>query len=913
MASNMELERKLKPIYDALEVGNYRESIQLCNKALKKQPDLHIVKALKALSFERSGKTNEALQLCEEIQWAKPTDEATLRTLSMVLRAVGRYAPMIKLYENASKVNPKNENLATQWFMSLARTLDFKGQQMVALQLHKNFKKTKYMFWAIMSITLQGKKSSTSQSAVFYQLAERMMAKMNSEGKVETIEELQLYLIILLGQEDRYLDALNLLEGEIGVKTKAIENVELRFLRIDLLIKVGRWNDARQAAAQILKEINSDDWRTILQYFDTIFLPVQDADLKTSENLTEARTFFSELVQKEGKNPKRGPFLAQIELEKRVQDKIGDNKETVMRLMIEYFDRFGSKSCCFEDLSIYISSLDNQDSLEFCKKLRESVVNKPETVKEIAVQINIARFERFVGQQTQLNSSEATALVNKFWKLYEDSLPFGKDLEETERQYGDDYVIMAAHLLIDLHRDTKSYFPLLNATFMLEHALNKSKHNYQIKLVLIRIYELLGAYNCATNIYNTMAIKHVQHDTLSHFITDRASNFGLFDLALAQLYSAHDIYHSTEAETPEMILQAYKYSTFSKMEEFIEFQSRLENSLQKIIADREIIRLEILKEDSVSRVIAWLQELEVDNLKYDAQFCESRIDNRDTTVMLNWNPKDTTSVEVLTRPAPQPDLQWMILFTLVPRLLKHMACLSPVNAEYENHITALENLISSSTSPPSSADSTDGHQQQQHCELTTQEIKLGQIMLQVTKAYQVLFAAIVAQNSNSSTKEEPSKTASTVKEHLSAVGALLKRDPVKSIGVLSWQTFHVLTMVVETVTYLNVSNQSFLNLIANKANKKSIFKPVNVVVQDFMAQCRQALQVVQTDVTVLRNVVKPDRIKSGLLYELCDGSAIDFVRTPAHQTQIEELTLKIGASWMNSLINLQQQAISRAV
>jgi len=38
---------------------------------------------------------------------------------------------MIKLYANASKANPMNENLATQWFMSLARMLDFKGQQMV--------------------------------------------------------------------------------------------------------------------------------------------------------------------------------------------------------------------------------------------------------------------------------------------------------------------------------------------------------------------------------------------------------------------------------------------------------------------------------------------------------------------------------------------------------------------------------------------------------------------------------------------------------------------------------------------------------------------------------------------------------------------------------------------------------------
>ncbi|KAF9114721.1 N-alpha-acetyltransferase 25, NatB auxiliary subunit [Mortierella sp. AM989] len=889
-----------------METGNYRESIQLCNKALKKQPDFHIAKALKALAFERCGKLNEALQLCDEIKWAKPTDEPTLRTVSMVLRSAGEYEPMIKLYENASKANPKNENLATQWFMSLARKLDFKGQQQVALQLHKNFKKNSYMFWAIMSITLQCQNVPANQSNLLYQLAERMMAKMNTEGKVETIEELQLYLIILLGQKDRQADALALLEGEIGIKTKATENVELRYLRIQLLIQVNRWKDARDATVQILKEINSDDWRTILQYFDTIFLPIQDDDLKTSENLAEARAFTSALVESEGKSPKRGPFLAQIELEKRVQEKIGDNKATVLNLLVAYFDKFGSKTCCFEDLSTYISNLDNEDALEFCRRLKQTAGEKSETVKEIIIQINIVRFERFVGLQSKLNSTEAMALVNKFWKLYEDALPFGKDLEETERQYGDDYVIMASHLLIDIHKEAKSYVPLLNASFILEHALSASKHNYQIKLVLIRIYELLGAFNCATHIYNTMAIKHVQHDTMSHFITDRASSFGLVNEALSQLYSAHEIYHSNESETPEMILQAYKYSTFSKMQEFIEFRSRLENSLQKMIADREMIRLEFLKEDSVKGAIGWLQELKIDNLKYDAQFCESRIDNRDTTVMLNWNPKGSASVEALTRTASQLGHVWLTLFTLVPRLLKHMAHLSPIDTEYENLIAALEKLIQSFTSETSS----DHHH---HPELTVEETRLAQITLQVAKAFQVLSLAVAAQNSNSPTKEDPAKTAATVKEYLTAAATILKkREPVKSTGVLPWHTFHGLTSAVETVAYLNVVNQCMINLIT-KSNKKGVFKAVNSAVQDFMGQCRQSLQAVQTDITALRNVVKPDRIRNGLLYEICDGSSVDFVRNPNHQAHIEDKTLKIGASWMSSLVNLQQEASSRII
>ncbi|KAG0043629.1 N-alpha-acetyltransferase 25, NatB auxiliary subunit [Gryganskiella cystojenkinii] len=896
MASNSDLDRKLKPIYDAMEVGNYREGIQLCNKALKKQPDLHIAKALKALAMERTGKMNEGLLLCDELQWAKPTDEATLRTMSMVYRSAGKYEPMIKLYANASKANPMNENLGTQWFMSLARVLDFKGQQMAALQLNKNFKKSNYMFWAIMSITLQGQNVPAGQPNMMYRLAEGMMSKLNTEEKVQTIEELQLYLIILLGQKDRHADALALLEGDIGKKTKAIENVELRHLRIELLINTGRWQDARQATKDIFQNVNSDDWRTILQYFDTIFLPVQDADLKDSENLAEARAFTTELVQNETKNAKRGPFLAQIELEKRVQEKIGDNKAKILDLLVAYVDKFGSKTCCFEDLSGYVSGLDSEDASKFCGRLRETHGEKSETVKDICIQINIARFERFTGQHSTLSSTQAMALVNKFWKLYEDALPFGKDLEQTERQYGDDYAIMAAHLLIDIHKDTKSYFPLLSAIFILEHALDASKHNYQMKLVLIRVYELLGAYNCATNIYNTMGIKHVQHDTLSHFITDRASSFGLFDEGLRQLYSAHEIYHSNEAETPEMILQAYKYSTFSKMHEFIEFQAKLENSLQKMVADREMIRLEFLKEDSVSRAINWLQELELGNLKYDEQFCESRIDNRDTSVMLNWNPKDSASVEVLTRPACQLNRVWMNLFTVIPRILKHMAHLNPIDAEYEKVVETLEKLTTAG------GDS-----------LTEEETKLAKIIFHAAKAFQRLSTAIADQNSNSANKEEPAKTAAAVKELLTAAGALLKRESVKSTGVLPWHTFHGLTTTVETVAYLNIVNQCLQNLIATKSAKKATFKSVNSVIQDFMTQCRQALQSVQTDVTALRNVVKPDRIRSGLLYEICDGSAVDFIRSPTNQALIEEKTLKIGASWMSSLINLQQEAISRLV
>jgi len=98
----------------------------------------------------------------------------------------------------------------------------------------------------------------------------------------------------------------------------------------------------------------------------------------------------------------------------------------VLDLLVAYVDKFGSKTCCFEDLSGYIANLSSEDASEFCKRLRENHGEKSETVKEICVQINIVRFERFTGQHSKLSSAQSMALVNKFWKLYEDALPFGK-------------------------------------------------------------------------------------------------------------------------------------------------------------------------------------------------------------------------------------------------------------------------------------------------------------------------------------------------------------------------------------------------------------------------------------------------------------------------------------------------------
>jgi N-terminal acetyltransferase B complex non-catalytic subunit len=87
---------------------------------------------------------------------------------------------------------------------------------------------------------------------------------------------------------------------------------------------------------------------------------------------------------------------------------------------------------------------------------------------------------------------DGIAIVNDLWKEYQDALPLGKDLEKTEMQYGDEFIILASHILLDLYREHKQVTILIQAISLLEAALIKSIHNFQIKLILVRMYTMIG-------------------------------------------------------------------------------------------------------------------------------------------------------------------------------------------------------------------------------------------------------------------------------------------------------------------------------------------------------------------------------------------------------------------------------------
>ena len=103
-------ERKVAPIYNALDAGNYRGALKLASQ--KGHQHWDIVKVLRAIALERLGRPSEALALCLEVQADRPTSESVLRMLGTALKFLDRVDQSVVCFEGALDAQPQHESLA---------------------------------------------------------------------------------------------------------------------------------------------------------------------------------------------------------------------------------------------------------------------------------------------------------------------------------------------------------------------------------------------------------------------------------------------------------------------------------------------------------------------------------------------------------------------------------------------------------------------------------------------------------------------------------------------------------------------------------------------------------------------------------------------------------------------------------
>ena len=80
----------------------------------------------------------------------------------------------------------------------------------------------------------------------------------------------------------------------------------------------------------------------------------------------------------------------------------------------------------------------------------------------------------------------------QYLQVYFDALKLGKDLPDTELQPADDLALLSGQAFVGAWRAGGDTAYLYNAVAALEYASSRSKQSYKIRLLLIRIYRLLG-------------------------------------------------------------------------------------------------------------------------------------------------------------------------------------------------------------------------------------------------------------------------------------------------------------------------------------------------------------------------------------------------------------------------------------
>jgi N-terminal acetyltransferase B complex non-catalytic subunit len=203
----------------------------------------------------------------------------------------------------------------------------------------------------------------------------------------------------------------------------------------------------------------------------------------------------------------------------------------------------------------------------------------------------------------------------------------------TDRHPADDLCVLSAMCLVKLSlldskspeevlRTPRAGF-LLQATALLEFAWTHSKSNFQISLILVRLYSYLGCGSLAARAYQRLALKQIQVDTLSYTLFDRISTFhphpfshspdGLtqYPSPLEQLSKHHKFYEGAIGQINNNVWLSFKYGSYNSIFEIREVAERLSQSLSSIMSLIEIRRTSRLVKPSTPLMVMPNDSLEL--------------------------------------------------------------------------------------------------------------------------------------------------------------------------------------------------------------------------------------------------------------------------------------------------------------
>ncbi|CAA6661843.1 unnamed protein product [Spirodela intermedia] len=618
-------ERRVRPIWDAVDSRQYKAALKLCTALLPKYPNSPY-----ALHLTNGPSTTQSLSVPFSMFNKCHTIDLVICPFSCSI-FIKVHVLAVDLatscYEHACGKYTNNLELMMGLFNCYVREYSYVKQQQTAIKMYKTVGEERFLLWAVCSIQLQVSCSDAGDKLL--PLAEALLKKHAATYGLHEPEALLVYISIL-EQQAKYGAALEVLSGSLG----SLLPIEVDKYRIQgrLLARAGDYVAAVDIFRKVL-ELCPDDWESFLHYLaclleeqdmssltETITGPVgfKGTDVRKhchfpddlfEERVSSALSFVQKLQREVDGGSVRCPYLADIEIEKRRRLYGRADNGRLMHALLEYFCRFSHLSCFASDVEIFLDVLTHEERKELLEKFMKIIDSLSVTpLQTLGQAVTIFRIKELFGLTFKLTVSELKDASLHLVDMYCKKLYFSKDLDPQENVHGEEFLSMASNALVQLFWRTGHRGYLLEAIMVLEFGLTIRRHVWQYKILLLHLYSYLGALPLAYERYGALEIKNILLETVSHHILPQMLKSSLWPELSVLMREYLKFMDDYMREAADLTFVAYRHRNYSKAVEFVLFKEKLQNSAQYLTVKIETSILQLKqKADNLEEVESTLE------------------------------------------------------------------------------------------------------------------------------------------------------------------------------------------------------------------------------------------------------------------------------------------------------------------
>ena len=128
----------------------------------------------------------------------------------------------------------------------------------------------------------------------------------------------------------------------------------------------------------------------------------------------------------------------------------------------------------------------------------------------------------------------------------------------------DGYLVLACHIYWDLWQESKEDKYMWSAVVPLYDAIHDSPASFQLKLLLVKFLNAVGAVGLSYKIHAGLELKHVQWDSLGYVLSRHIQTCGHFDTSLGLYHLILKFFNSSYKEVRRLSSTAFQIESTVK-------------------------------------------------------------------------------------------------------------------------------------------------------------------------------------------------------------------------------------------------------------------------------------------------------------------------------------------------------------